>query len=168
MRESQYIDKIRRTLPAMVYALKLNLPYSSGIADCWYSGTQSDLWVEYKYYDRLPKSINLNSGKKPKLSRLQKEWLRARYEEGRNVVVIVGSPLGGVVLLDLEWEQPIARDEYYKRVMSTEQLAEFIASRVVESSPGRSVSETKQKRSLQRSVRAHDEDRGNWSSPVHT
>lgn len=42
---------------------------------------------------------------KPKLSALQKGWLHGRYNEGRRVAVIVGSPEGSLTFENGEWER---------------------------------------------------------------
>src|SRR6185436_18082898 len=95
MRESNYTESITRQLPANVYALKLSLPYTAGVADSWYSGRAGDLWVEWKYLKSIPRVIDLTGAKNPIITRLQQHWLRSRHEEGRRVAVIVGSREGG-------------------------------------------------------------------------
>ena len=80
--------------------MKNNNPFVAGIADSWYSGKKADLWVEYKYVKDLPVRANV----KIDLSRLQKDWLKSRHAEGRNVAVIIGSPDGGVIFHGSEWE----------------------------------------------------------------
>ncbi len=64
--------------------MKNNNPYLSGVADVWYSGSAGDLWVEYKFLV-IPKRdttvVNLVQGKDPMISRLQQQWLEARFME---------------------------------------------------------------------------------------
>lgn len=115
--ESVFIASIKRHLNAAIYALKNNNPFTGGVADLWYSGHSGDLWVEYKWLPKKPaKSFT------PTLSALQIKWLRERYEEGRNVAVIVGCPEGGVILRDLEWE----RDCLFTPIVSRAEIAQWI------------------------------------------
>lgn len=114
--ESTFIASVHKHLPPVeeLYRVKMNNPYTAGMADVWYSG-QNDLWVEYKFLV-LPKRdstvIDLCRGKNPALSDLQQEWLRSRYDEGRNVWVIVGCKEGGVVLQGRLWERPLTVREF--------------------------------------------------------
>ena len=95
--ENRFIQAIHRLLPARVYRMKNHNPYVGGVADCWYSGTAGDLWVEYKLLE-LPKKpttiVDLCGGSSPALSALQQEWLRNRHHEGRSVGVIIGTYTG--------------------------------------------------------------------------
>ena len=68
--------------------------YRGGTPDVWYSGSRGDLWVEYKWIARIPKRGTIV----PKLSPLQLDWLTKRKAQGRNVLVIVGSPKGALSL----------------------------------------------------------------------
>ena len=104
MLEGDYTQDVRSHLPPGVYALKLNLPYTAGVADNWYSGLGGDLWVEYKYYPEMPSTLRLITGKSPKITLLQQDWLRQRSGEGRHVAVVVGSTQGGVILDHLSWD----------------------------------------------------------------
>lgn len=78
-------------------------PYRGGTADVWYSG-EYDAWIEYKWINSVPKKGVL----KPDLSSLQKLWLSGRYLEGRNVLVVVGCPLGAIVFSNpADWEDGV-------------------------------------------------------------
>lgn len=101
--ETTFYQSVHRHLPAetSLHREKMANPYRGGTADHWYSGTKADLWVEWKFI-KLPardKTII-----KVGLSPLQLDWMKRRYEEGRNVWVIVGFREGGVIMRDLEWE----------------------------------------------------------------
>lgn len=122
--ESTFIRGVHRHLPKTLYRLKNNNTYVGGIADCWYSGTRADLWVEYKF---LPKIAKNNVAA---LSELQTQWLKSRHIEGRNVAVIVGSPQGGVILCNLEWEKPISSEKFHTELKSRSELATWIQSQV--------------------------------------
>jgi hypothetical protein len=105
--------------PLVPYRVKMNNPFNAGIADVWYSGEHSDLWVEYKYLPKLPSrtAVKLN------LSALQSKWLHDRYTEGRNIAVVLGHPGGGVLFRDLEWECDFSKDEILCRTLSKKQIA---------------------------------------------
>lgn len=127
MAESGYTYDVGVLLRGMgVYPLKLSLPYTAGVADSWYDGPAGDLWVEWKHYRDLPATIDLLAGKKPKLSKLQQEWLKDRYDNGRNVAVIVGSPRGGVILQRLAWTFPISRERFLETALPKAGLADWI------------------------------------------
>jgi hypothetical protein len=120
--EAQYTATVGKLLPPSVYALKLSLPYTAGVPDSWYSGPAGDLWVEWKYLQTIPPSIDCTR----LLTALQAQWLRSRHAEGRNVAVIVGSKKGGVIFPSLTWETPISRDEFLSRAMSKKELAAYL------------------------------------------
>lgn len=122
--------KAREQYPSAIGYEKMNNPYSAGVADSWYSGNKADLWVEYKYIQKLPirpsTMIRLASG--DLLSALQLDWLHERYQEGRNVRVIVGCPEGGVVFEDLSWEQDLSTNDFKALIVSKQQIAQTIIS----------------------------------------
>jgi hypothetical protein len=131
MRESTFTSKVKDLLPPEVYALKLNLPYTAGVADCWYSGCGGDLWVEYKYLKSIPREIDLVGNKDPIITRLQQSWLMARHTEGRQVAVIVGCKGGGVLYPDLDWMELMSRAEFESRIWTRSQLAGWISGHCV-------------------------------------
>jgi len=105
--------------------MKNNNPYIAGIADCWYSGVEADLWVEYKYLTISRPNIIVI----PKLSEQQKEWIEQRRLEGREVWVVIGYKLG--VVLYKKWNdmvQGLSPDEFIKRTMTRKELADEINS----------------------------------------
>lgn len=124
--EAQYTSGIKKLLGPGVYALKLCLPYTAGVADSYYDGPARDIWVEYKYLNPIPPTINLVPDKNPMLSKLQQEFLKARHNNGRNVAVIVGSAKGGVIFPGLTWQQPISRDEFLARALSRQDIADYL------------------------------------------
>ena len=91
MHEPDFTRKIHKLL-SDVHAWKISDPYHRGVPDAWYSGTQRDLWVEYKFKDPPPKRAF-----KPDLTEFQRQWLTARHNDGRNVAVIVGTPKGAQI-----------------------------------------------------------------------
>lgn len=99
--ENRFISAIHSLLPPVseFYRMKNHNEYNGGIPDCWYSA-RLDLWIEYKYVElpaRPDTMITIIDGKKPSLSKLQQEWITSRVHEGRNVWVIVGSNIGGLI-----------------------------------------------------------------------
>lgn len=118
MREADFTSKIHRLLPKHIHAWKISDRFHAGIPDAWYSGPCGDLWVEYKFYQALPKRFT------PRLSPAQKAWLRERYHEGRRVAVIVGDPIHAVILEHLDWEKPMTA----ARQLTHKETAQWITS----------------------------------------
>ena len=127
--ESQFISGVHKYLASarVLHREKMNNPYRSGTADVWYSAKKNDLWIEYKFLPRVPQRGVVT----PALSEIQKLWLAGRYEEGRNVGVIVGCPAGGVILRDLEWENPILPSVFNQMIRTREELAAWITQQVL-------------------------------------
>lgn len=126
--ENTFIASVHRLLPMGVYRQKNHNPYNSGIPDCWYSGAERDLWVEYKFVE-LPKRddtlVPIN------LSELQKHWIRCRHAEGRHVGVIVGCKDGGVWFPGVSWEAPISKEVFWSQISNRQALAEIIYMRTM-------------------------------------
>jgi hypothetical protein len=95
MNESGFISKVHKKLPKSTYRVKFSDKFAGGIPDCWYSGSDGDVWVEYKYQE--------TPGHKPNLSDLQKAWLIDRTAEGRNVACVVGTPKGVIIYEGTSW-----------------------------------------------------------------
>lgn len=97
MNESGFTTAVNGKLPSEIYVWKVSDRFSAGVPDVWYSFKKS-MFIEYKYYAKgLPKNVT------PNLSALQKLWLNRRYDEGRAVFVVVGSPTTCLVYSDKEW-----------------------------------------------------------------
>lgn len=133
--ETSFSQSVHRHLPPIkaLYREKMNNPYHGGTADWWYSG-RKDLWLEHKFLPRLPQKGSVwlcnPNVKQPILSRLQQEWLHGRYKEGRNVGVLVGCPLGGVILRDLSWEDEIPVSVFRGLILSRQSIADWIVREV--------------------------------------
>lgn len=123
--ETTFIGSIHRLIP-QVYAEKMNNPFRAGTADVWYSGELGDLWVEYKFIERIPDSKEIV----PDLSPRQVRWLGNRLDEGRNVAVVLGTPTGGVVYRRRSWLIPQSKAELEARLMTRAQLAQWILDQV--------------------------------------
>lgn len=125
--ESVFVAGVHKYLPKTLHREKMNNPYRGGTADQWYSGLAGDLWVEYKFLPRTPQRGTI----RPALSDLQRQWLRGRHGEGRNVCVIIGCPAGGVILRDCEWEDGLPCGEFTTRLLSRADLASWIGKQTV-------------------------------------
>lgn len=131
--ENRFIQGVHAKLPARVYRMKNHNPYNSGIADCWYSGTSGDLWVEYKFV-KIPKRastiVDLVSGDDPPLTRLQQEWLKSRHGEGRSVGVIIGTEDGGIWLPGVTFQKPLSAADIRANLRDKRTLAAMITASV--------------------------------------
>ena len=63
---------------------------------------------------------------KPKLSALQSAWLNQRYDDGRNVAVLVGSPEGIAIYEDKAWDDQKSITQLYSRI----EIAQWITDKV--------------------------------------
>jgi len=125
MQEPGYIRSVHRHLPdeKILYRWKINARFQNGVPDCWYSGNLDDYWIEYKYVPQPPKThIPV------RLTALQRQWLRLRKREGRNVAVVIGTPLGGVILQHYD---SLEEDfiPYPNDFLTTKEVAEWIIER---------------------------------------
>lgn len=130
--ENQFIAGVHKYMPpekpGFFYKVKTHNPYESGIPDCWYSGKKGDLWIEYKYLSKLPKRGDTIIV--PALSELQLEWVNGRFDEGRDVRVIVGCKYGGVMFREKEWIDGMPNAEFERRMNSRQGLAACIVHQV--------------------------------------
>lgn len=124
--ETNFTTSVHRHLPSGLHREKMANPYRGGTADCWYSGKNSDLWIEYKF-EVLPKRDDTLVS--PGLSALQIDWLDKRYSEGRKVAVIVGCKEGGVIYTDRHWNSPLNKKQFLGMLMSRQQIASWILDR---------------------------------------
>lgn len=127
--ENTFIKGVEKYLPPdEPHHEKMANPYRGGTADSWYSGTKNDLWIEYKWIDKLPVKVPIGI----ELSALQAEWLKGRKQEGRNVAVVVGSPEGALLLRYPEWERTdLMATEFRERCMTRKELANWILKETV-------------------------------------
>ena len=125
MNEHSFIRSIHSKLPTDVYAWKINDNYQGGVADAYYSMRGgNDLWVEYKYLPKLPKhpTTPIQYG----LSALQLQWLRERLDDGRRVMVIVGSPQGHLVMENGAWESAVPCSGFISQAIDTRGVVTYI------------------------------------------
>lgn len=122
--ETTFILSVHKHLPHELHREKMFNPYRGGTADCWYSGRKGDLWVEYKFLPKLPSRDDTEI--LPSLDTLQLDWLRRRHYEGRRVWVIVGCPLGGVILVARAWEYAMTTRRFKQSIKDRKALASEI------------------------------------------
>jgi hypothetical protein len=133
--ENTFIQAVHRHLPpeGEVYRMKNHNQYNGGIADCWYSA-KLDLWIEWKFIvvpkrDDTVIDLHYHAPKsQPIMSALQREWLKERHREGRNIWVGIGSKDGGVILRDLDWESPLTAKQFRNLLQSRKEVAAEIAA----------------------------------------
>lgn len=123
--ENRFIGGVHRYLPR-TYAEKMNNPWRSGTADVWYSGDRGDLWVEYKFIERIPRSAEIL----PDLTPRQRRWLNNRHDEGRNVAVVLGTPTGGVIYRNKEWMRPRDHETMSGLLVPKDEIARWIFTQV--------------------------------------
>lgn len=131
--ETNFSNAVCAALPEGIYSMKNNNEYVAGVPDLWFSGPKADLWVEMKFVPKLPVRVPLRPY--DLLSALQSKWLRDRYNEGRNVAVMIGCKRGrlieGIVLRDLAWEQDIPPQNFDALIVSKSELVSFIKEQVL-------------------------------------
>lgn len=123
--ETNFRRRIERRLPRALHREKMANPYLGGTADAWYSGKKGDLWIEYKFLSSVPQR-GIITAKRLGLTPLQLEWLNGRYEEGRNVAVVVGIPGGGIILRDLLWAKETPVDVFVSWAITDAGITQWI------------------------------------------
>ena len=121
MNESGYTQSIGKKVKDQIYWLKIMMSFNNGVPDVWCSGDKDDLWIEVKYLKAIPKKPTTIII--PKLSALQDKWLTDRYNEGRNVCVVLGSPIGAFIFTDLTWKVGVTR---FQLTMKPKEVAQWI------------------------------------------
>lgn len=123
--ETRFIAGVHKHL-CDTHVEKMNNPWRAGTADVWYSGVLGDLWIEYKFIERLPRSNSIL----PDLTPRQQRWLNNRFDEGRNVAVVLGTPTGGVIYRNKEWMKPLDHLSLSKLVVAKVDIARWIYTQV--------------------------------------
>lgn len=123
--ENNFIRSIHKLLPN-VFHEKTNNPFRAGMPDVWYSGDKGDMWIEYKFVQRPSKTAKIL----PNLTPRQARWLNDRCDEGRDVYVVLGTPSGGVIYQNKEWNEPLLPDEFQARLQSKKAIAAWISDQV--------------------------------------
>jgi len=129
--EGKYVNRVNSKFTTEIHAQGMGLTSTNGTPDYWYEGAHHTLWVEYKWWNKIPAVFDLTTRKDvPKISKLQAKWLRRGYNNASNVAVVLGSPHGGIFLPNLEWDGEVKRDDY--TALSEAQVAQIIESIVHE------------------------------------
>lgn len=120
--ESRFYRRVDSKLPppSKLHRQKIGPATANGTADSWYSGNRADLWIEYKWCSRVTGNIDVYS----LLSALQRHWIEARQNEGRNVAVVVGTPKGNQIFAGHTWRQSFPIGAFN---LNDQQVANFIA-----------------------------------------
>lgn len=125
--ETSFILSVHRQFKGgKPYFEKMCNPMRAGTPDVYYSGDAGDLWIEYKYIPRIPRSKNIL----PEITPRQQRWLNDRHDEGRNVAVVLGTPTGAVIYRNKGWDIPLSSTELVARLVSREEVAQWIISQV--------------------------------------
>jgi len=111
--------------------MKNQAGYVGGIPDVWLSGSKGDLWIENKYLQVVPPTVDPTK----LLSALQKQWLMRRHAEGRSVGVLIGSPEGHLYFPSLSWQDAVSRETFRTRAKKTREIAEELIEIVGEINP---------------------------------
>ena len=127
--ETRFYTGVHKCLPPLreLHREKMHNIYRGGTADVWYSGNLDDLWVEYKWLAKLPKKAPVCLDRE--LSPLQQQWLEGRHAEGRNIVVILGTPEGAWVCEGLAWKTPLDSNAIRTRALTKQNVADYIKKR---------------------------------------
>jgi len=98
--ETRFRDNVHRHLPPLseFHRQSMNSAAATfnGTPDMYYDGAAQDLWAEYKWIDKVPRSGIIIG----EYTELQLRWMRRRWKAGRNVWGIVGTPDGGFIQTD--------------------------------------------------------------------
>lgn len=128
--ETTYLEAVGRKLPAVVYREKMANPYRRGTPDMYYEGSADSLFIEYKWFPKLPKAFDLRDQKKgTSLSKHQQDWLHRAHGNQRTVAVVVGTPDGGILLPGIAWDGVITPTQSMLR--TKEEIAQWIYQRTM-------------------------------------
>jgi hypothetical protein len=123
MLEKQLIAAIVKRLPKHIHSQSMTgaSTTTNGTPDRYFDGPLRDLWVEFKQLKAMPKNGVARGAYTP----LQIAWMRRRWDNGGNVVGMVGLPNRRVCLqlLPSEWDGGMPVDE----AVSIEEAAAWIA-----------------------------------------
>lgn len=122
--ETTFYRSVHDHLPKRLYRVKMSNPYVGGVPDIWYSGHETDLWVEFKFVKLPAKPLTtIDFG----FSKLQLDWMNGRHADGRSVWGIIGCKDGGVVLKNGTWNRTnVTKQEFVRAIRTRKQLAEEI------------------------------------------
>ncbi len=134
MNEHGYSQKLRKKLAATgrVFQWKINDNYAGGVPDLFIEGPISDLWLESKRIQTLPKRdttvIDLCNTNQY-LSKLQQIWLARRADVRGDAAVLVSHDAKAAIFFNREWEMPITTLAFTTRLLSIDEIVERILAR---------------------------------------
>lgn len=132
--ETQLITNIHKALETAdenVFCEKTHNPFRGGIPDVYYDYPGYDLWIEYKWRERLPPALCLAGGNNPPTTQLQRRWIERAARNGRQVLVVMGIGKGRnqryLVFRPFEavWDYSVTREELQARLIDRDRLIEF-------------------------------------------
>ncbi len=128
--ESQFISNVHKYLPYFVHCENMHNPYRAGVPDVWYDSPYNDIWVEYKWFQKVPPTFNLVHDNRNGLSALQYQWIMRAHNNGRRVFVVAGAKFGnkpkGLLIQPAYLETDIKRDDFASAVFSCKELATIL------------------------------------------
>lgn len=129
MTETKYWQALRKKIKdRLAYVWKVNANYEAGVPD-WFASDKSAWWIENKRIKngaKLPPLVLDLTVHKDYLSINQQLWLQRRFDEGRNVGVIVFGQAGHIWLPGKEFMTPVSREEYLERAMTMDELSNLM------------------------------------------
>jgi len=129
--ESVFKNSVHRYLAPGAHRQSMASIFSNGTPDEYYEGPGNILWIEYKYIEQLPPTIDLCNPKgRPKLSALQQEWLMRAHGNSIPICVILGCKEGGVMYQYGSWTHPEKREDIKYRMLSRKELAQWISKQI--------------------------------------
>lgn len=135
MTEHAYIRSIHYHLKKLemhsIDVWKINDAFKGGCADAIYDGPAKDLWVEYKFIIPPKRSSTRCI---PALSEQQNFWLTNRYNNHRNIAVIVGSIIGCHIFTSPDqWNTGIT--DFRSNTLSNKEIATAIHAFITNGDP---------------------------------
>lgn len=136
MNEHSYIKSVHAQLKKLpeyreIDVWKINDNWKGGCADALYDGPAEDLWIEYKFIKAPKRPATLCI---PALSTQQNHWLTSRYNNGRNIAVIIGSIDGGIIFTEpSDWNS--GSYDFLAKTRSTKTIAASIMSFILYGTP---------------------------------
>ncbi len=133
MREGQFVQNFNKKLPRTLHQQPNTGGYSS-TPDRYYDGPKSDLWVEWKLLERLPRDgivrvlpiARVKKQPNGHLSVGQYTWINRRYRNGGNAMVMVAMPDRKSILAfhsPVDWDNGKSTDG----AMTIEETIEWIS-----------------------------------------
>lgn len=134
--ETVFISNVHGKLHTAVYAEKMHNPYRGGTFDVYYEALKDIAWIEYKFIEKLPPTIELwNTKKKPCLSSLQQDWFFRAVNNKKKAFVVLGwgknRDKRGIILDYTTSQKQLARVWLQAHGITTQQIADEIFKMVL-------------------------------------